>query len=83
MNEECTGRNCYLGHYRNGGGLEEGSWSRAAEEQPQLYLGHTQDGEETATRTGLNLEEHSGDTSVVFGDESGGVNSRPGFYHLE
>lgn len=38
--------------------------------QPQLYLGHVHDGEETATRTGQNLEEHSGgDTSVVLGDE--------------
>lgn len=58
-------------HWRNAGGLEGGSWSRAMEETTsQQCLGHTQDREATSTTAGQKLEESSGGhTYVVFGDE--------------
>lgn len=50
----------YLEQLEKWGPLEEGSWSWAQKKQPQLYLSHSQEGEETVPGTSLNLEEHSG-----------------------
>lgn len=48
---------------------KEGHGAGSEKKHSPNYLAHTQDGEETSTRTNLKLEEHcGGDTSVVFGD---------------